>query len=160
LTIIFHLGKDENDVKLPGLVHAAAKVKENMKSYFEAIRIIRQDVVCIPSEGNVHAMIRGAVKIEKAQVTEIKQLFGNLELLTPISCEDINIKIEAIADETLKSLGYGHLYGAKDPLSWIDGFAKKEAKRYCQEQDVDVKIVSENSNSLDNSAAFSIKEDF
>lgn len=164
-TIIFQLVKvkdGEEIVKLPGLVYSVAKLKYDMGNYFEAVRIIRKDIVKIPSEASVHSMVRGAVAIEQQFVDEIKSLCGaRLELFEPLNDELIKLRVESVADSTLKSLGYGRLFKTKDPMPWIEVFAKKEALKHCEHEQKQSKVDAQNtSKKMDVPISFSIGEDF
>jgi Ribonucleotide reductase, small chain len=158
LSLLFHLGQEE--LKLPGLVHAGAKMRHDFETYFQALLIIRKDVIAKPSQGSVYAMVRGAVKMEQDLVDEVQKLCSSLELPLPINASAIKLRVECVADETLKSLGYAPMFKTKDPMPWIKTFADKEAKKYHVHEQVKTKAAAAGGKALDNTASFSVDEDF
>lgn len=156
-SLVFHFGKDE--LVLPGLVHAAAKMRSDFESYLQAIMLIRKDIINKPSQGSVHAMVRGAVKVEQTFLVDLAHLCGSLELLAPIDTSAINLRIEHVADMTLSRLGYDPLFKTKDPMPWISVFADKEAKKHDVQEHIKTKVVA-GGQALDAAALFSVDEDF
>jgi ribonucleoside-diphosphate reductase beta chain len=67
------------------------------------------------SQRDVHKIIRSAVKVEKAFVTEALQTG-----LIGINHEMMNQYVEFVADRLSTQLGYERIYNATNPFPWME----------------------------------------
>ena len=155
--LIFHLFDSQI---MPGLVHAAAKIKHDRASFVNLLNVIRGHLVNPVEKAAIHEVLAQAVKIEMEMLSEFKELaLGKLDLGRNVDFDLLNQKILFDANRTCSMLNVSALFSVtKNPMVWIDGAYEKEHNRY--EENKAVKVVKNTPVKNKEQLAFSLDADF
>ena len=157
-SLIFHLF---DPLVMPGLVHAAAKVKQDRASFVGLLSVIREHLVNTVSKSDIQQILSEAVGIELDLIEELKELaLGKLQLGDrEVNFELLKQKILFDSGRVCSMLKVSPVFEVKvDPMSWIDVAYAKERSRY--EEKKAVKIVKNTPIKTKESLSFTMDADF
>jgi ribonucleotide reductase beta subunit family protein with ferritin-like domain len=130
-TMIFYLSKDLDEPLLPGLVHATAKLRQDMEMFTNFYLGLQKHIVNKVPQATISAMIREAVSIERDICQELSELIINsVTLGSPIEFENVKMQVFTKGDAIAKLLRIGSIFNNSDPLPWVQTAYAKERDRY------------------------------
>ncbi|KAJ3333336.1 hypothetical protein HDU91_002947, partial [Kappamyces sp. JEL0680] len=115
--MIFYLAKDRDEPLLPGLVHAAAKLRQDHDSFVAFYLGLQKHIVNKVPQQFLSTMIGEAVSIEREIVQDLSDLvvgsvtFGS----SPLEFEKLKTLVLNRGDAACKALGIPLLFSKPDP---------------------------------------------
>jgi hypothetical protein len=123
-SLMFHFSS------IPGLIHLAAKIKQDRSIYKSFALAIKKHLVNNVSKQEIISMINEAVSIERDLIQDIATLSaGSLTIETKaVDFEGLKMKCFSNTDSLCEALEIEKLFEGRDPMPWIDSVYNKEIK--------------------------------
>lgn len=101
---------------MPGLTFSNELISrdEGLHTDFACL-LYRDHIVNKPSQERIEALIREAVELEQEFITDALPVS-----LIGMNADMMKEYIRFVADRLMRTLGYGDIYGAKNPFDWME----------------------------------------